>query len=475
MNNKPIKFGTDGWRAVIAREYTFENVKVCAQAVAEYMSLSGLAERGLVIGYDTRFASEDFAAAAASVVAANGIKVMLSPHAVPTPVVSFGILTEKAGGAIIITASHNPATWNGFKIKTKDGAGAPDEVTARIEGNIDVILNGGEVKEIPLAEAEEKGLLEYVDLASGYYAQINKLIDLAALRTSGLKIVVDSMYGAGSGYIRSLLEGGNVEVTEIHGERNPAFPGLRPEPIMPNVAELAQKVVELGADVGIATDGDADRVGIVDEKGNFISTLQVMSLLALYLLDERGERGTIVKTITTSAMLDRLGELYGVPVKETHVGFKYIAPIMMTEHVVIGGEESGGYGFHGHAPERDGVLAALYFLDFMARTGKSPSQLLDFLFEKVGPHHFNRVDIEFPAPERETIIGRVSGDPPQDIEGVKVVKFDTGDGYRFTLEDGTWLLVRFSGTEPLLRVYAESDSPERVARLIEYGRKLAGV
>ncbi len=331
------------------------------------------------------------------------------------------------------------------------------------------------MRELPLAEALEKGLVEYTDLAPLYRTQVRKLVDLDALRSAPLKVVVDSMYGAGSGYIRSLLEGGNIEVAEIHAERNPAFPGLRPEPIMPHVSGLAAKVLELGADVGIATDGDADRVGIVDEKGRFLTTLQVMSLLALYLLEERGVRGTIVKTITTSSMLNRLGELYGVPVKETHVGFKYIAPIMMAEHVVIGGEESGGYGFSGHAPERDGVLAALYFLDFMARTGKKPSELLDYLFGKVGPHYFNRVDIEFPAPERETIVRRVAGSAPRDIEGVKVVQFDSDDGYRFTLEESTWLLVRFSGTEPLLRVYAESDSPERVERLLAYGRKLAGV
>jgi alpha-D-glucose phosphate-specific phosphoglucomutase len=471
----PIKFGTDGWRGVIARDFTFDNVRVCAQAVAEYLKQAGLDKQGLIIGYDTRFASEDFASAAAEVAAGNGIKAYLCNKATPTPIISFGTMARKAGGAIIITASHNPATWNGFKYKTKDGAGAPDEVTAEIEKNISRILNTKKVELMPLDDALKQSLVEYLDLAPLYLQHIAGSVDLDGLRQARLKVVVDSMYGAGAGYLKSLLSGGAIEVVEINNERNPLFPGIRPEPIAANLEKLSATIKEQGADVGLATDGDADRIGIMDENGVFLTTLQVFALLCLYLLEVRGERGTIVKTITTTSMLYRLGEMFDVPVRETPVGFKYVAPIMMDENALVGGEESGGYGFRGHAPERDGILAALYFLDLMAKTGKTPSQLIDYLYSKVGPHHFNRVDIEFPEPERQAIIERITKNPPADIDGVKVEKFDTFDGYRFTLADTSWLLIRFSGTEPLLRTYAESSTPTRVEKLLKLGRKLAGV
>ncbi len=309
-----------------------------------------------------------------------------------------------------------------------------------------------------------------------YLDQIAKLIDLKEIRQSGLKVVVDSMYGVGAGYLKTMLAGGATELIEIRGERNPLFPGMiRPEPIAVNLAQLSTMVKEQGANVGLATDGDADRMGIIDEKGTFLTQLQVFALLCLYLLEVRGERGPIVKTITTTSMLYRLGEIFNVPVYETAVGFKYIAPLMLAKKALIGGEESGGYGFRGHVPERDGVLASLYFLDLMIKTGKTPSELLDYLYRKVGPHYYQRVDVQFPEDERQTIIDRLRNNPPESIEGVKVVKTDTADGFRFILADNTWLLVRFSGTEPVLRVYAESDSQARVERLLEFGKELAGV
>jgi len=475
LKNNPIKFGTDGWRGIIAEDFTFDNVRVCAQAVADYLKQSRLASQGLIIGYDTRFASEDFASAAAEVVAGNGIKVYLCPKATPTPVISFGVLPQKAGGAIVITGSHNPAIWNGFKFKTKDGAGAPSEVTAEIEKNISHTLTTGKIEQMPLAKALEQGLVEYLDLVPIYFQQVAKLIDLDELRQAKLKVVVDPMYGAGAGYLTTLLSGGAIEVVEINGERNPIFPGIQPEPIAANLAKLSATVREQGANVGLATDGDADRLGVIDEKGIFLTTLQVFALLCLYLLEVRGERGLIVKTITTTSMLYRLGEIFDVPVHETPVGFKYIAPLMLTENVLIGGEESGGFGFRGHMPERDGILSALYFLDLMVKTGKNPSQLIDYLYSKVGPHHFSRVDIKFPEPERQAVIERINNNRPDYIDGVKVVKFDSTDGFRFTLADTTWLLIRFSGTEPLLRIYAESSTPARANRLLELGKELAGV
>jgi alpha-D-glucose phosphate-specific phosphoglucomutase len=472
-----IKFGTDGWRGIIAQDFTFDNVRACSRAVADYLKGAGLTNRGLIIGYDNRFASEYFAQAAAEVVAANGIKVYLCPQANPTPAISFGVLAKKAGGAIIITASHNPAIWNGFKFKTEDGTSAPSEVTAEIEKHLSRALalqEKGKTKHLPLPDALDQGMVEYLDLTPIYIKQINKLIDLKRLRQAKLKVVFDPMYGAGAGYLNQ-LGGGAMELVKINGERNPLFPGIQPEPIAANLAKLSATVKKEKADVGLATDGDADRVGIIDEKGNFLTQLQVFALLCLYLLEVRGERGAMVRTLTSTTMVDRLGEIFDVPVYETPVGFKYVAPIMMAKDAIIGGEESGGYGFRGHMPERDGILAGIYFLDFMLQTGKTPSQLLDYLYSKVGSHYYHRRDFSFPEERRQAISKGVGDKLPQSIEGVKVTKINTTDGFHLTLADSSWLLIRFSGTEPVLRIYAESDSPARVERLLEQGRKLAGV
>jgi len=473
--SSPIKFGTDGWRAIIAQDFTFDNVRACAQGVADYLKQANLAQQGLIIGYDTRFASEDFASAAAEVIAGNGIKVYLCPKATPTPVISFGVLVKKAGGAIIITASHNPAVWNGFKYKNENGSSASDEITTQIERFISQALAAGKVNRLPLDKAVGQGLVEELDLDPVYFDQITRLVDLNAIRQAGLKLVFDPMYGAGAGYLERVLGGGTTELIEINSERNPLFPGIRPEPIAVNLTKLSATVKERGANVGLATDGDADRMGIVDEKGTFLTQLQVFALLCLYLLEIRGERGPIVKTLTTTSMLYRLGEIYGVPVYETPVGFKYVAPTMLAKDALIGGEESGGYGFRGHVAERDGIMANLYFLDLMVKTGKNPSELIDYLYSKVGPHHYQRVDVKFPGAKRQAIIDRIQSNPPNSIDNVQVLKLDSTDGFRFMLADNTWLLIRFSGTEPILRIYTETDSPARAERLLELGRELAGV
>ncbi|MEE9365413.1 MAG: phosphoglucomutase/phosphomannomutase family protein [Dehalococcoidales bacterium] len=471
-----IKFGTDGWRGIIARDFTFDNVRVCAQGVADYLRQAGMAKQGLIIGYDTRFASEDFAAAAAEVTAASGVKTYLCDKPTPTPVVSYGVLAREAAGAIIITASHNPGIWNGFKYKDQHGASAPDDITAEMVKAIDRTLAKGPPEQMPLEEAAGQGLVEHIDLAPVYHEQVAKLVDLAAIRKAGFNIIIDSMYGAGIGYLKSMLQGGDTKVTEINGERNPLFPGMvRPEPIALNLPRLSALVREQGASIGLATDGDADRMGIIDENGNFITQLQTFAMLCLYLLEARGERGPLVKTLTSSSMIDRLGELYSVPVFETTVGFKYVAPIMNAENALIGGEESGGYGFRGHVAERDGILASLYFLDFMMKTGKTPSELLALLYDKVGPHYYHRIDAEFPEAERQTIINRLRDNPPDLIEGIKINKIDTADGFRYILADNSWLLIRFSGTEPVLRIYAESSSDEKVQKLLESGEKLAEI
>ncbi|MBI3744636.1 MAG: phosphoglucomutase/phosphomannomutase family protein [Chloroflexi bacterium] len=502
----PVKFGTDGWRAIIGEDYTFANVRACAQGVADYVRSTGMAAQGFVVGYDTRFASEDFAAAVAEVVAANGIKVWLCDRACPTPAVSWNVLEKQAAGAAVITASHNPAKWNGFKYKPDYGGSASPEVVAELERRIAAAQASGGIKRASvhgsLREASGQAIssprtepggsgrtdphpapspadgrgVERFDPLPPYLAQLSRLVDLEAIKRSRLRIAVDSMHGAGAGIIARLLSGGTCQVIELRGERNPAFPGMdQPEPITQNLKELCAFLAAGKADVGLATDGDADRLGLVDERGHFLTQLQTFSLLALYFLDVLKERGPLVKSITMSSMVFRLGELYNVPVHETPVGFKYIGPIMIREKALVGGEESGGYGFRGHIPERDGVLSGLFILSMMVKLGKKPSELIDYLYSKVGPHHYDRIDIHFDPSQREAVVKRMQAARPATLDGSKVVGIDTGDGYRFRLADGSWSLVRFSGTEPLLRVYCETNSPERVKRLLLETRKLAGV
>jgi len=476
----PIKFGTDGWRGIIAEDFTFDNVRICAQAVAEYLKQAGLDKQSLVIGYDTRFASEDFAAAAAEVIAGNDIRVHLCLKPTPTPVVSFTVPATKSAGAIVITASHNPGSWNGFKYKSQDGASAPGEVTSQIEGNIaSLTLKGKEqgrgVKRLALDKALKKGAVDYLDLAPAYFNHLGHFVDIEGLLRQKLNIIVDPMYGAGIGYFKTALQNGHLKITEINAERNPSFPQIQPEPIAKNLTKLSRLVVGQKADVGLATDGDADRIGILDEKGQFLTQHQVFALLCLYLLEVRGERGAMVRTLTSTMMISRLGKLFDVAVYETPVGFKYVAPLMMERNAIIGGEESGGYGFRGHVPERDAILAGLYFLDFMVKTGKTPSQLLDYLYSKVGPHYYDRRDFHISAAKRQTILHRLGSSSPDAIASTKVTRVDTTDGFRFFLGDDSWLLIRFSGTEPLVRIYSEAESLERAEALLDEGKKLIGL
>ena len=472
----PIKFGTDGWRAIIAEDFTFANVRAVAQSVALYLKEEGLAQRGLVVGYDTRFASEDFAAAVAEVIAANGIHVYLCDRPAPTPVVGYAILNRKAGGSVVITSSHNPRQWSGFKFRPEYGGSAPPEVLAKIEAHIPKIVATGDVDGLPLAEAEARGLVETFDPRPPYRQQVAKLVDLEFLRTAGLRVVVDSMHGAAAGYIRELVSGGETQVWELRAARNPMFPGMHnPEPIARNLTPLIQAVRRHKADVGLATDGDGDRLGIIDEGGQFLNQHQVFALLAYYLLEVRGQRGPLVKSLTTSRMIQSLGDLYDVPVFETPVGFKFLGPKMIAEDAIVAGEESGGYAFRGHLPERDGVVSALYFLDLMARRGRRPSELLAELYQKVGPHFYDRIDIHLAPEQAPAIRERLARARPDRIAGLVVTDIDTTDGFRFHLEDGAWLLVRFSGTEPLMRIYTEVQDEALVAKVLQAGRELAGI
>ena len=477
MEEGAIKFGTDGWRGVIAEDYTFANVRRCAQGFASYLLAKGWAGQSVVVGHDKRFVSEHFAAAAAEVLAANGLKVWLTDGPTPTPVIAYAVVDKKAVGAINITASHNPPTDNGFKVRDPNGGAIDPEGLKQIEA----LIPGSEsVKRVAYAEAETQGLIQKFDAAPAYIANLHRLVDIEAIQNAGFNVLVDAMWGNGGGWFPRLLGpggAGKTTVREIHAERNPSFPEMkRPEPIPPNVDAGLKKTVELGADVLLITDGDADRMGIGDENGRFLNQLQVYALLALYLLEVRGQRGPIVKTLSTTSMLNKLGALYGVPVHETGVGFKYVAPKMIETDAIIGGEESGGYAFKGNVPERDGILGNLLFLDFMVKTGQKPSQLLEMLFAKVGAHYYDRVDTQFPTEQRDVVRQKVEAARPGiTLGGLTVTNIDTTDGFKFNFDGGGWALIRFSGTEPIIRVYCEVLKPELVKPVLEDGLRLAGL
>lgn len=468
----PIKFGTDGWRAIIAEDFTFSNVAVCAQGLVYYLKEAGIAERGLVVGYDTRFLSREFAETVASVCAGNGVRAFLTRETAPTPVASFSVLERRAAGAAIITASHNPGIWNGFKFKPEYAGSATDAITARLEEKIESVVSP---QLMPFPQAVEVGLIEEFDPRPAYMDKLTSLVDLNLIRQAGLNIRVDAMFGAGAGYLPALLEGGASSVTELNGARNPAFPGMeQPEPIAHNLFTLMRQVPESSSSVGIALDGDADRVGIVDEKGRFVSTLEVFSLLAYYLLEHKGQRAPIVKGVTSSMMLDKLAGIYGVDIYDMPVGFKNIGPRFSEVDGVMGGEESGGFAFRGHIPERDGILSALYFLEFMATTGKTPSQLVENLFSLVGHHHYLRRDVRFDAAARDEIQARLRSRELEKLAGHRIIGSDEIDGRRLFFENG-WLASRFSGTEPLLRIYCEADSIHLVNTLLDAAQEYLGV
>lgn len=468
-----IKFGTDGWRGVIAEDYTFANIRRAAQGFASYMLEKGKGGHWFIVGYDKRFDSEFFAQASAEVLAGNGLKVYLTCDATPTPVIAYAVIDKKASGAINITASHNPPTDNGFKVRDENGGAIAPEGLTRIESLIPNEIK--DVKRIALGEAQEKGLIVKFDPAPAYIEHLNDLIDLEPIRSADLKVLVDCMWGNGAGWFTKLLAGGKIQISEIHNERNPIFPEMkRPEPIPPNINVGLAKTLETKSDVLLITDGDADRLGIGDENGEFVNQLRVYALIAYYFLEVRGERGPIVKTLSSTSMLDKLGKLYDVPVYETGVGFKFVAPKMLETNAMLGGEESGGYAFRGNVPERDGILAGLYILDMMIKLKQKPSGLIDLLFSKIGPHYYDRVDRSFSGDrtDREKLILDAK---PEFIGGLRCTGLNTTDGFKFILEDGGWCLIRFSGTEPIMRVYCETTHGEKVQAILKDGLQIAGL
>ena len=477
-----IVFGTDGWRARIAAEFTFDAVRVCAQSVAEWVHRNGGADRGVVIGYDRRFASEHFAAAAAEVVAAHDVNVHLSSAAAPTQSFSWATLRKKAKAGIVITASHNPWIDNGFKVKSETGAAGGPAMLKELEAIIHALEGHPErVRRMKLEDAKESGRVEMFDPAPDYLAHVAELFDLEAFRGAGYTVVCEPLYGSASGYFPKLLGGGRTKIVELHSERNPYFGGVNPEPIPPNIDEFLRRIPAERADVGLAVDGDADRAGLGDEQGRFVTTLTLYALLMWYLCEIRGLRAPVVKTVNMTSMADRLGERFGVEVHEVPVGFKYIGPKMQETGAMMGGEESGGFGFAMHLPERDGIVTDLFFLDFMLKTKKKPSELIAELMRMAGPSHYLRKDIHFSAADypriKQRLMKTLREAAPSRLDGravARIVQLDTNDGAKFFLEDGSWLLIRLSGTEPLVRVYAETKAERELAALLETGAAMVG-
>jgi phosphomannomutase len=475
-----IKFGTDGWRAAIAEDYTFHNVRRCARGVAEYLQQTGAADRGVVVAHDRRFASEHFARACIEVLAAHDIHSFTPPEAVPTQVGSFFTRDMNAGAGIVITASHNPWTDNGFKVKADTGGAAAPEMLEAIEAT----MNTHPEDELPprraYDEVERAGLVEVFDPYPKFRAQLERIVDIDKIRAAQKRVLVEPLYGSGAGWFTRLLGDGRLTVRELHTERNPYFGGVNPEPIRPNIDEWLAEIPRWGADIGIAFDGDADRVGMATEKGVFVNQLQVYGLLYWYLLDVRGKIGPAVYTVTTTSMAKRLAEIYGTQAYETGVGFKFVGPKMTETNAVIGGEESGGFGFGMHIPERDGLASGLFLMDLWLSKGKQASEVLAELQALAGPSYYNRIDIRFDRNGYDQVkadtLARLGDQAPEALDGQAVVErvaLDTKDGFKFYRADGSWLLIRFSGTEALLRIYVEARSPEDVESLLAEGRRIA--
>jgi phosphomannomutase len=477
-----IIFGTDGWRARVADEFTFDNVRRCADGVAQYVTDQGASAKGVVVAFDRRFASEHFAEAAAEILLARDIPVFLAVHAVPTQMSSYEVVERGAAAGIVITASHNPWVDNGFKIKAPTGAAAGPEILAAVEARL--AANGHEqLGRRPLADAEAAGLVERFDPFDGYEAFVRRTVDLDALRAADLNVLVDPLWGAGSGWLSRLLAGGRIRIHEIHQERNPYFGGVNPEPIRPNIDEALGLLADGTYDLGLLLDGDADRAGAADERGTFIHQLEVTGLLMYYLAEHRGWRDPVVVSVNNTSMAARLGERYGIETHETPVGFKFIGPRMIETGAMMGAEESGGFGFGMHLPERDGIYADLLLLDLFMReraAGRWPvSVAMKHFHEVAGPSFYRRIDVHVDradyADVKRRLLVDLAADTPTELAGEAVdhtVALDTGDGYKFLLVDGSWLLIRASGTEPLVRVYTEATAPELREALLVAGEAL---
>ena len=470
MSTNNISFGTDGWRAVIAEGFTFENVAIVTQATADYWNRSRPRNvfKKVVVGYDRRFLADQFAERVAEVFAGNNFEVILANSPVPTPSVSFAVQAEKAVGGVVLTASHNPARFCGYKLKGYFGGSVNSQTCDAVER----LLAAKPVRSIDLKSARVKGLLKLKNLNSAYFKSIRKLINFDLVAKSGLRFAHDALFGVGAGAFEKILGDTSCRVTTLNADHDPFFGGIHPEPIVHNYASSSSYLKKNPHDLCLVTDGDADRVGGMDGRGNALTTHQIICLLLYHYNANRCEEGRVIKALTTTSMVDRMCEAYGLELLETGVGFKYICDEMQKGDVLLGFEESGGIGFPGHIPERDGILAGLALLELLATEEKSINQLLAKLEKRFGAHHYDRLDMFFPLEKRKSLMLYCMNNPPASLTGSKLLEVKTFDGVKYVAEDGSWLMLRGSGTEPVLRIYAESRTEKKARQLIRVGVNL---
>jgi len=471
-----IRFGTDGWRAVISDTFTFANLRLVAQAIADYVLEEASDDQTeVVIGFDTRFLSDRYATEVARVLAGNGIIAHLTRADAPTPAISYTVVHKKAAAGVMITASHNAPRYNGLKLKAAFGGAALPEQAGHIEAYLarnQEMARGPNVMDYQAAL--DQGLIQLFDPAWAYYEHLSQMVDLDVISASELRVVTDAMYGSARKCIADMLARTRCRVHQIRGEMNPGFGGIHPEPVAHYLSALAAAIQTHHADLGLATDGDGDRIGAMDAHGDFVDPHHIFALALRHLVEERGWSGTVVKSVSTTRMVDQLASRYDLPLVETPVGFNHIADRMLRDDVLIGGEESGGLSIKGHIPEGDGVLMGLLLLEIVAAAGAPLHELVADLQADVGPAHYARHDIPLRSPvAKEEMVARLTGDAPDSLAGEKVVEVGTLDGVKYLLADDSWLLIRPSGTEPVLRVYAEARSPEGVQSLLEFGEGVA--
>jgi phosphomannomutase len=462
-----IKFGTDGWRAIIAKEFTVDNVKRVAEGTARWMKEKG--ETSAVIGYDCRFGSKMFAEATALVLGAYGLKVYLSRDFIATPVVSFGVVHMKAGLGVVITASHNPPAYNGYKLKSKEGGPMFSENVEEVEA----LMPDRPMEDLPsIKQLEEKGLLEYPDLEGVYIEHVRANFDLDLINSAGFNIAYDAMFGSGKKTMATLLPSAAL----LHCDDNPGFNGIAPEPIHKNLHEFSQFIKDRSdIHVGVANDGDADRLGMYDEDGNFVDAHHLLLLLLMYMCEYKKENGKVVVSIAVTDKLQQLAEMYGQEFVFTKIGFKHICSYMINEKVIVGGEEAGGFAVAGHIPERDGIWTGLVVLEYMAKTGKSLKELVEDIHKKVGSFAYDRDDLHITEELKQAVIKRCNEDPYTVFGDYIVEDILTIDGYKFMLDKGAWIMIRPSGTEPVLRVYAQAENPSDVRKLLDAAKVMMGV
>lgn len=457
-----IKFGTDGWRGVISEDYTFNNVRLVAEGIANYINGRGEAKKGLVVGYDARFLSAEYAADCAAVLACKGVKVWLADSIMPTPALTWQVKDRVAAGGVMITASHNPSEYNGIKFKAAYGGSASPEIMADIEQCVRTLEESGRI----FPQVTATPAMENYSPSASYIEHVKAMLDTSTLAGFRGKIIFDVMHGAAMGYPSRIAKEYGLAMTEIHSEFNPSFGDVHPEPIEKNLTALRQAVIEQKACIGLATDGDGDRIGAIDADGRFINPHQIMALLTKYLVEKRGWTGGVAQTLTVSELVKRVAEKYGLKLYETPVGFKYITTLMLSEDILIGGEESGGIGLKNYIPERDGLLLGFMLIEMAAAYGRTLGQLIDEMMGELGRFYYDREDLHLDMDKKERLMKALADNSPSELNGLEIVSRNLSDGCKLYLPDG-WVMFRASGTEPIVRIYAEANELIRLRGVLD--------